>query len=338
MTEMDALKRALQSRLDAAADGDCWPLLAEAGVLGLPFREEHGGLGLDVRDGFAVLEVLGASARPGAYLETVLLAGRLLDLAGDEAAARLLPEVAAGKRKIALADVDDPRLPLRAQADADGWVLDGRKIIVIAGAEAGHVLALADAAGESAAFLLSRDMLECKSLTTIDGRPAADLRFMQLRLPRAARLAVTADEIERTQDVGAAAVAAEAAAIMLRLVRDTRDYLAQRQQFDQPIASFQAVQHRLVDMHIESRRAVAAAALARNALDLDARARAAAVSAAKVTIVDTARFVGRNAVQLHGGMGMTEELPVSALFRRLTVIESEFGSRDAHLLRYMAMA
>jgi alkylation response protein AidB-like acyl-CoA dehydrogenase len=124
---------------------------------------------------------------------------------------------------------------------------------------------------------------------------------------------------------------------MARLVSDTRDYCVQREQFGKAISSFQVVQHRLVDMHIEARRAAAAAALAADALDLDPPERAKVISAAKVTIADAGRFVGQNAVQLHGGMGMTEELPVSALFKRLTVIESEFGTRDEHLARYMAL-
>jgi alkylation response protein AidB-like acyl-CoA dehydrogenase len=190
----------------------------------------------------------------------------------------------------------------------------------------------------AAAFVIAREALAMKAYPTIDGRRAADLLLDDVTVPPGARLLLDPDDITQIRDIGAAGIAAEAAAIMARLVADTRDYSVQREQFGQSIARFQVVQHRLVDMHIEARRAAAAAALAADALDLDAAERARAVSAAKVTIADAGRFVGQNAVQLHGGMGMTEELPVSALFKRLTVIESEFGTRDEHLARYMALS
>lgn len=338
MAELDDLRDALGARLDAAGGQDVQALLAEAGVLGLPFAEAHGGLGLDVRAGFAVLEVLGPRAIASGYLESVLLAGALVDRAGGESTLLVLPELSVGAATLAFACTDDPRAPLRATQGAEGWVLDGRKIVVIDGADSDHVVALASVGGEAAAFLVPQGVAEVQRYPTIDGRVAADLNFHHVALPWSARLSVAAEDIARTLDVGVAGVAAEAAAIMARLVADTRDYLVERRQFGQPIASFQAVQHRLVDMLIESRRAAAAARLAAAALDLPAPERGTRISAAKVTIADAARFVGQNAVQLHGGMGMTEELPVSALFKRLTVIEGEFGSRDAHLLRFMAPA
>lgn len=123
---------------------------------------------------------------------------------------------------------------------------------------------------------------------------------------------------------------------MARLLTDTRDYCLQRRQFDQAIAGFQVIQHRLVDMHIAARQAAAAAAMAAGARDLAPHDRARAISAAKVTIADAGRFVCQQAVQLHGGMGMTDALAVSALFKRPTVIDSEFGTRGDHLASYMA--
>ncbi|HKX88166.1 MAG TPA: acyl-CoA dehydrogenase family protein, partial [Sphingopyxis sp.] len=199
------------------------------------------------------------------------------------------------------------------------------------------VIVTAETDDGPAAFLIAREALAMKAYPTIDGRRAADLLLDDVTVPTDARLAVEPEDIADILDLGATAIAAEAAAIMARLVADTRDHAVQREQFGKAISSFQVVQHRLVDMHIEARRAAAAAALAADALDLDPSERAKAISAAKVTIADAGRFVGQNAVQLHGGMGMTEELPVSALFKRLTVIESEYGTRDAHLARYMAL-
>lgn len=323
------------NRLKAGEDG--WQALAEAGVLGLPFAEAHGGLGLAPRDGFAVLEVLGPKAIALPYLECVLLAGTLLDRAGGDAAAHWLPRVAAGEAKLAFAWIDD-REPARAEIDVAGWRLSGGKLLAIGAAEADAVIVTARADDGPAAFLIAREALAMKAYPTIDGRRAADLLLDDVTVGSDARLAVEPEDIADILDLGAAAIAAEAAAIMTRLVTDTRDYCVQREQFGKAISGFQVVQHRLVDMHIEARRAGAAAALAADALDLDTSERARAISAAKVTIADAGRFVGQNAVQLHGGMGMTEELPVSALFKRLTVIESEFGTRDEHLARYMALA
>lgn len=332
------LKDALGARFDRLKSGDDgWRALADAGVLGLPFAEAHGGLGLPARDGFAVLEVLGPRGTPLPYLECVLLAGLLLDRSGGEAAAHWLPRVATGEAKLALAWIDD-RDRARAAPDAAGWRLSGGKLLAIGAAEADAVIVTAGTDDGRAAFLIAREALAMKTYPTIDGRRAADLLLDDVTVPNAARLAIEPEDIAEAIDLGVAAVAAEAAAIMARLVADTRDYCAQREQFGQSIASFQVVQHRLVDMHIEARRAAAAAALAADALDLDTDERARAISAAKVTIAEAGRFVGQNAVQLHGGMGMTEELPVSALFKRLTVIESEFGTRDEHLARYMALA
>jgi alkylation response protein AidB-like acyl-CoA dehydrogenase len=331
------LKDALEARfarLKPHSDG--WQALAEAGVLGLPFAETHGGLGLSASEGFAVLEVIGPAALPLPYLECVLLAGTLLDLAGGEAAARWLPRVAAGEAKLAFAWIDD-REPARAVIDAAGWRLSGGKLLAVGAAEADAVIVTAATDDGMAAFLIAREALAMKAYPTIDGRRAADLLLDDTTVPNEARLAIEPEDIDDILDTGTAAVAAEAAAIMARLVADTRDYAVQREQFGQSLSSFQVVQHRLVDMHIEARRAAAAAAIAADALRLDAAERSKAISAAKVTIADAGRFVGQNAVQLHGGMGMTEELPVSALFKRLTVIESEFGTRDDHLARYMAL-
>ncbi len=332
------LKEALGARFDRMKPGDDgWRVLADAGVLGLPFAEAHGGLGLAPRDGFAVLEVLGPRAVALPYLESTLLAGTLLDRAGGGVAAHWLPRVAAGEAKLAFAPFDD-REPARAGIDAAGWRLSGGKLLTIGAAEADAVIVTARTDDGPAAFLVPRAALAMKAYPTIDGRRAADLLLDDVTVPGDARLSVEAEDIAEMLDLGAAAIATEASAIMARLVTDTRDYCVQRAQFGKAISSFQVVQHRLVDMHIEAKRAAAAAALAADALDLAPPDRAKAISTAKVTIADAGRFVGQNAVQLHGGMGMTEELPVSALFKRLTVIESEFGTRDEHLARYMALA
>lgn len=339
MTEavVSELKQALEARFDRLRAGeDVWAALAEAGVLGLPFGEPHGGLGLHARTGFAVLEVLGPRGLAVPYLEAVLLAGSLLDRAGGAQTRAVLPRVAAGELRLAFGLLDGAE-PLRATRKGEGWMLDGTKQLVIGAAEADLLVVIAATGDEQGAFLIARQAATCIAYPTIDGRTAADLRFDGVDAGADALLTVSAMDIAFALDLGIAAIAAEAAAIMARLVTDTRDYCRQRRQFDQPIAGFQVIQHRLVDMHIAARQGAAAAAIAADALDLAPPDRARAISAAKVTIADTARFVGQQAVQLHGGMGMTGELAVSTLFKRLTVIESEFGTRADHLARYMAL-
>jgi alkylation response protein AidB-like acyl-CoA dehydrogenase len=140
--------------------------------------------------------------------------------------------------------------------------------------------------------------------------------------------------LSRARDEGAAAVCAEAVGCMRKVLADTVEYSKQRHQFGQPIGGFQVLQHRMVDMHMEVEQAAAAVLLAVLNLEADETARAKAVSAAKVTIGRAARFVGQNAVQLHGGMGMTEELAIGHYFKRLTAVQYEFGSTDSHLVRY----
>ena len=140
--------------------------------------------------------------------------------------------------------------------------------------------------------------------------------------------------LEQARDEGIAALCAEAAGLTRKLLADTVAYTKERRQFGQPLASFQALQHRMVDMHMELEQSVSAVYLAVLNLDADARTRARSVSAAKATVGRAARFIGQNAVQLHGGMGMTEELAIGHYFKRLTAVQYEYGSTDHHVTRY----
>src|SRR5690606_28098922 len=144
--------------------------------------------------------------------------------------------------------------------------------------------------------------------------------------------------IEQVADEAIAALCAEALGVASRLLDDTIDYTRQRRQFGQPIAQFQALQHRMVDMYMQLEMARSATYLATMKLAADPVERALAASTAKVTVANACKFIGQNAVQLHGGMGMTDELAVSHYFRRATVIESEFGSADFHLARHVTLS
>jgi alkylation response protein AidB-like acyl-CoA dehydrogenase len=203
-------------------------------------------------------------------------------------------------------------------------------LLVTARTEEGLSLFLVEVAAVTSGLTMHR-------YRTVDDRQAADLELTDLRLPIDALLGAAGQvwpSLEAARDEGAAAVCAEAVGCMRKVLADTVEYCKQRQQFGVPIGSFQVLQHRMVDMHMEVEQSVAAVYLAVLNLDAEAATRARAVSAAKATIGRAARFVGQNAVQLHGGMGMTEELAIGHYFKRLTAIQYEFGSTDYHVARY----
>ena len=179
--------------------------------------------------------------------------------------------------------------------------------------------------------------IEAHSYRTVDDRRASDLVFDGLRLPARALLGDEGQawpSLEQARDEGAAAICSEAVGCMRKVLADTVEYCKQRQQFGQPIGSFQVLQHRMVDMYMELEQAVAAVFLAVLHLEDEPATRARSVSAAKATVGRAARFIGQQAVQLHGGMGMTEELAIGHYFKRLTAMQYEFGSTDHHIGRY----
>jgi alkylation response protein AidB-like acyl-CoA dehydrogenase len=230
-----------------------------------------------------------------------------------------------------------------ARRDGAEWVVDGTKVVVTSAPLATHLLLTATTATGMSLFVLDFDAaapppgLTVHPLRTIDDRVAADLEFAGVRLPADALLGAEGEAwplVARTLDTATAAVCAEAVGCLRKVLADTVEYAKQRVQFGQPISRFQALQHRMVDMHLETEQAAAAVQLALSRLDGPDTDRIRAVSAAKATISRAVRFVGQNAVQLHGGMGMTEELAVGHYFKRLTAIEHEFGGVAVHLDRY----
>lgn len=281
------------------------------------------------------------------YVETVVVAGGLLRRAGGSRATSLLEQIISGSAVVALAAAEPESgdrwqdISTRAERDGDGWVLNGRKIMAVAAPLAEHLLVTArtpDVDGISL-FLVDVDAagIEMRSYRTIDDRRAADIEFNDVRLPADALLGEQGQawpSLSRARDEGAAAVCSEAVGCMRKVLADTVEYCKQRQQFGQPIGRFQVLQHRMVDMYMELEQSVAAVYLAILKLDADEASRARAVSAGKATVGRAARFIGQQAVQLHGGMGMTEELAIGHYFKRLTAIQYEFGTTDHHIARY----
>lgn len=359
LTRFLATRYDLEKSRTAAKTGPGWQpeiwraFAEELGILGAALPEEAGGIGGGPVEMMLIAEALGHALVIEPYVDTAVVAAGLLHRAGGDTATALVEKIVAGDAVVSLAATEPTSgehwrdVSTTARRDGDDWLLSGAKIVSTATPLAGHVLVTARTAGERAdadgisLFLVEIDSaaagIELHSYRTIDDRRAADIVFDDLRLPSAALLGHEGGawpSIARARDEGAAAICAEAVGCMRKVLADTVEYCKQRQQFGQPIGSFQVLQHRMVDMYMEVEQAAAAALLATLKLDGDADDRARAVSAAKATVGRAARFVGQQAVQLHGGMGMTEELAIGHYFKRLTALQFEFGSTDHHLTRY----
>lgn len=353
----DLEKSRAAAKTGAGWQPNIWRAFADdLGILGATLPETVGGLGGGATELMIITEALGHALVIEPFIDTVVLAGGLLQRAGGPRAEALLQRIAAGDAVVAVA-AEEPAsagtwhdVSTTARRDGDHWVLDGAKIAVSSAPIAGHLLVTARTAGAQrdttglSLFLLDFDAaaagLGVESLRTIDDRRAADLAFEGVRLPADALLGDEGQAwpaLEHTLDEATAAIVSEAVGCLRRVLADTVDYTKQRQQFGQPISGFQALQHRMVDMYLEVEQAVAAQHLAIMKLDAGPIERSRAISAAKATVARAARFVGQSAVQLHGAMGMTEELAIGHYFKRLTAIEYQFGTRDRHLARYAGL-
>lgn len=336
---------------EAGTSDAAWATLAELGMTALPVAEEHGGFDGNAVDMFVVMQELGRGLVVEPYFATVFGA-EFLRLAGGQGA--LLEQVASGELKLACAlgerqsrhDMFD--IATRAEPNADGWVLNGEKKVVIHGAQAGMLVVSARSSSEQrgrdgvSLFVLPADTpgITVTDYRTLDGQRAADVRFENVQAPRASLLGQAdagGDILDAALDYGASLLCAEALGAMEAIFAATLDYLKTRQQFGAPIGKFQALQHRMADMYIHLEQARSMALLAAvKAGSSDAGERRRAVSAAKYRINQAARFVGQQAVQLHGGMGVTDELPAAHYFKRLSTIELTLGDADHHLARFMA--
>ncbi|MFC5510193.1 acyl-CoA dehydrogenase family protein [Massilia jejuensis] len=336
---------------DSGTSSAAWATLAELGMTALPVPEEHGGFDGNAVDMFVVMQEIGRGLVVEPYFAT-MLGAQLLRLAGGRG--EVLEQVAGGALKLACAlgerqsrhDMFD--IATRAAPCAGGWMLDGEKKVVIHGAQAGMLIVSCRTGGEQRAeegislFLLPADTagITLTDYRTLDGQRAADVRFENVHAPRASLLGTEGGGgaiLDAALDYGAGLLCAEALGAMEALFEATLDYLKTRQQFGAPIGKFQALQHRMADMYIHLEQARSMALLAAVKLgSSDVAERRRSVSAAKYRINQAARFVGQQAVQLHGGMGVTDELPAAHYFKRLATIELTLGDADHHLARFIA--
>jgi alkylation response protein AidB-like acyl-CoA dehydrogenase len=336
---------------------EAWLAMAELGLLGLPLPGAYGGFGGGAMDAVSLMQAIGGALVVEPWLATVALGAQLVSRGGkDEQCQRILPAVASGTTKLAFAHAEDAsrytlaHVGARAEATDGGYVLSGAKCAVPHGASAAILVVSArtggkdtDSAGLSL-LLLDRNApgVSVTELRMLDGTRAADISFDHVRLPADALVGGLGEAlplIEEVVDFATALVCAEAVGAIKSANDATLEYLKTRKQFGVAIGSFQALQHRMVDLAIEYEQAKSMALLACSSVDTerDAAMRSRTVSAAKIRIADACRRVSQESVQLHGGMGMSDELKISHTFRRLTAIACQFGDVDHHLERFGAL-
>ena len=326
-----------------------WNQLAEIGLMALPVAEADGGLGGGGVDTMVVMEQIGRGLVLEPYLGSVIVPAALIKAAGSTEQRTALSEgLASGETIYAFAHTEPGQryerdaVSLDATASGNGYVLNGKKVSVLGGDCADKLIVSAKVSGDEGAslFLVDTKATGVKRLAypMQDAQRGADIEFANVAVGAEALLGERGKAqpaIDYALDVACAALCAEAVGAMAELQKITIEYLKTRKQFGRPIGMNQALQHRAVDMlmHVEMSRSMALEAAV--AVDNpDAAARAKAVSAAKTLIGQGCRFVGQNAVQLHGGIGVTHELNTSHYFKRLAMINATFGDTDWHLARY----
>ncbi|HJL61000.1 MAG TPA: acyl-CoA dehydrogenase family protein [Pseudomonadales bacterium] len=334
-----------------------WASFAELGWLGLPFSEEAGGFGGGPIETMILMEEFGKGLVVEPYLSTVLLAGKLIEQGGNAAQIEsLLAEIIAGESLGAFAFVEPQarfnlaNITTRAEKGINGFVVNGFKGVVLGGPSADFFIVPARTAGDQSdtdgisLFVIKADAegLSRRDYPTIDGLRASELTLEDILVTDSDLIGGEGKGyklIEQVIDSAIIAVGAEAAGAMEVLYKTTVEYCKTREQFGQPIGKFQVLQHRMVDMFVEHEQTKSLVYMAAMRLDEDYGELARkAISGLKVQVGKGGRFVGQSAIQLHGGMGMTDELNVGHYFKRLTTIDTLFGNVDYHLRKYSQVA
>ena len=325
---------------------EVWGKFAELGLLAIPFEEKYGGFGADSHiELMIVMEEIGRFLVTEPYLATVILAGSLLREADSSIKEQYLPDLSQGKKIWALAALEPQgRFYLNhITTRAEGSTLSGNKAAVLGGAWADYFIVSARHQGSAndrngiGLYIVNKNDsgVEVHDYRSVDGARVAELVLNNAPSVELAQNGFA--QLSKAVDHGVAALCAEACGAMDKLYQDTIEYCKTRKQFGVPIGSFQVLQHRMVDMFIAYQQAVSMNYMAYLHLGKEDKARARAVSAAKAQIGRSARFVGQQAVQLHGGMGVAEEHHIGHYFKRLSVIDNLFGNVDFHTERYIKL-
>lgn len=330
---------------------EVWTALTNLGILALPLPESCNGFNGNLVDMFVVFEELGRGLCVEPYFSTVLGAMFLKEAGAED---DLLTDVGSGKVKLACAlqerhsRYELSNISVHATEDDANFVVNGRKTIVRHGAQADYLIvsartsgAISDSQGISLFLIPNRTPgIVVREYRTIDGQRAADIDFNHLVVPTSSLIGAVGDGwrlLEQVADYGAIFSCAEAIGAMEALNDSTLDYLKTRRQFNVPIGDFQVLQHRMVDMviHLSQARAISTLAALKFSEAMSDEERRYLASAAKARVGRAMRFISQNSIQLHGGIGLMDELPVSHYVKKVLAIEANFGNTDFHLTRFI---
>jgi hypothetical protein len=348
--DFDKRKAILQS-----ADGwskKAWGTFAELGLMAAPLPEEYGGLGGGAVDTLVIMEEFGKGLVVEPWLQTVVIGGGFLRHGGSEAQKQEhLTAIASGEKVVAFAYAEPKGrynladLTTTAKKDGAGYVLNGHKGVVIGAPQADTLIVTARTAGGQrdakgvSVFIVPKKAkgVTTRDYATIDGFRASEVYFENVSVGADALIGPADNAlplVEQVTDEAIAGLCAEAVGTFRLMHSLTLEYARQRKQFGVPIGSFQVLQHRMVDMFMATEQSISMAYMATLKLGESAEERAKAVSAAKTQIGKSGRFIGQAAVQIHGGMGVTEEMRVGHYFKRATMIDAQFGNVDHHVKRF----
>ena len=336
---------------------DNWASFADLGWLALPFSESSGGFGGTSIETMIIMEEFGKGLVVEPYVSTVIMAGSVIEASGNSKHIEgALADIMAGKKLASIAYVEPQArfnladVSTTAEADGADYLINGFKGVVVGGPSSDILIVPARTSGNRqdemgiTLFLIdaSADGVSKRDYPTIDGMQASEINFDNVSIPAEAILGEVGNGLQLLElgiNNGILAVSAEAVGAMEVLYKTTVEYCKTREQFGQPIGKFQVLQHRMVDMFMEHEQAKSLLYMAALRMDgSDEVAALKAISALKVQVGKGGRFVGQNAIQLHGGMGMTDELSVGHYFKRITAIETLFGNVDYHLKKYSRAA
>ncbi len=333
-------------------DPGIWRAIAtELGLTCAPFAEQYGGMGGGHLENMIMMEELGKVIAIEPWLQTVVIGGGALQMAGGAMAEQVIPQIIAGDAIIAFA-YGEPQgrynladIGTTAKADGAGYVLNGHKASVYAAPWATHLLVTARTGGSRRErdgvelFLIDAKSagVTLRDYATVDGFRAAEVYFENVAIPGDALIPGGIALVEQVVDQATVGICAEGTGIARKLLEGTVKYTQERKQFGQPIGKFQALQHRMADMLVEAEQIASMTLMGALKLDLPAEQRKAAVSQVKAKVSRSIKFVGQSAVQTHGGIGITMELAIGHYFKRATMIEIQFGPADWHLERYEAL-
>jgi pimeloyl-CoA dehydrogenase small subunit len=344
------------SRTEPGWRRENWKQFAELGLLGASLPEEHGGLGGGPVDTMIVMEEFGRALVVEPYVQTVVVGANFFNLGGSQAQkAEWLPKIANGETVIAFAFAEPQGrfnfadLTTTAKKQGAGYVINGHKAVVLGAPWADALIVTARTSGGQrdtkgvTVFVVDKKSkgISTRDYPTMDGLRASEVTFENVEVPAGSIIGEVDGGlplVEHVTDIAIAAYCAEAVGAMKVLLDTTVEYSKTRKQFGVPIGKFQVLQHRMVDMFMNREQSASITLMVTLKLGEGEIERKKAASAAKVQIGKAGRFVGQNAVQIHGGMGMTDELNVGHYFKRLTMIDTLYGNVDHHLKRYASLS